>query len=93
MFNVSDVVRHGDSITVKVISIDEQNRIKLSKKAIETDLDENSLAQNEKDVEKQEERHEYREHRDYRQNRSNRDSNDSRDSRNSRDRHSKKRKH
>ncbi len=91
--NVSDVVRHGDSITVKVISIDEQNRIKLSKKAIETDLDENSLAQNEKDVEKQEERHEYREHRDYRQNRSNRDSNDSRDSRNSRDRHSKKRKH
>jgi polyribonucleotide nucleotidyltransferase len=33
--NVSDIVKHGDTITVKVIAIDEQNRIKLSKKAVD----------------------------------------------------------
>jgi len=35
--NVSDVVKVGDQIMVKVISIDEQNRIKLSKRAVEKD--------------------------------------------------------
>lgn len=33
--NVSDVVKMGDEITVKVLAIDEQNRIKLSKRAAE----------------------------------------------------------
>ncbi|MEE8142509.1 MAG: polyribonucleotide nucleotidyltransferase, partial [Planctomycetota bacterium] len=32
--NVSDVVSHGDSITVKVIGIDPQGRIRLSRKAL-----------------------------------------------------------
>ena len=32
--NVSDVVKLGDTIKVKVISIDDQGRIKLSRKAV-----------------------------------------------------------
>ena len=36
--NVSDVVKIGDEIAVKVLAIDEQNRIKLSKRAASRDL-------------------------------------------------------
>jgi polyribonucleotide nucleotidyltransferase len=36
--NVADVVRIGDEISVKVLAIDEQNRIKLSKRAADREL-------------------------------------------------------
>jgi polyribonucleotide nucleotidyltransferase len=32
--NVSDVVKMGDTITVKVLQVDDQGRIKLSRKAV-----------------------------------------------------------
>jgi len=35
--NIGDVVSQGDVITVKVIAIDDQGRIRLSRKAVELD--------------------------------------------------------
>ena len=83
-----DVMKVGDEVTVKILTIDEQGRIDLSLIAAKgvpiEELDTSSDSDWDKE-QREQGRSNYRENRPYRESRDNRDNRDNRDSRDSRD--------